>query len=124
MRRVGITGTLVGGKILVPVMVRKVLDRPSVFPRPQPQEYHENALHRLDDLASWFFFGHRPYEEGRGFDPLEEPTSTEPSNHLTLSPFPEHLPREPLMAVRAAPTGDNRRRSNQQLQVLWGQTVS
>ena len=40
------------------------------FPRPQPQEYYENALERLNDLAYWFFFGYSPYEDGHVFDPL------------------------------------------------------
>ncbi len=40
------------------------------FPRPEPQEYHQKALQRLDDLAWWFFMGHSPYEGGSGFDPL------------------------------------------------------
>jgi hypothetical protein len=40
------------------------------FPRPQPPEYHEKALERLNDLAYWFFSGHSPYEKGHGFDPL------------------------------------------------------
>ena len=40
------------------------------FPRPQPPEYHENALKRLEDLAYWFFSGCSPYEDGHGFDPL------------------------------------------------------
>ena len=40
------------------------------FHRPQPQEYYENALDRLNDLSYWFFFGYSPYEDGHGFDPL------------------------------------------------------
>jgi hypothetical protein len=40
------------------------------FPRPQPREYHEKALERLDELAHWFFSGSNPYQEGHGFDPL------------------------------------------------------
>jgi hypothetical protein len=49
--------------------VRKWTTHPN-FPRPQPPEYHEKALERLDDLAYWFFFGDSPYEGGRGFEPL------------------------------------------------------
>jgi hypothetical protein len=40
------------------------------FPRPQPREYHEKALKRLDDLTYWFFLGQSPYQNGTGFDPL------------------------------------------------------
>ena len=40
------------------------------FPRPEPSEYYENALRRLDELAFWFFSGGCMYEDGHVSDPL------------------------------------------------------
>jgi hypothetical protein len=33
-----------------------------VFPAPEPAEYHDACLNRLDDLADWFFFGRPPIQ--------------------------------------------------------------
>ncbi len=40
------------------------------FPREYPQEYYEKAYQRLELLASWFFMGVCPTENGWGFEPL------------------------------------------------------
>jgi hypothetical protein len=53
----------------MPWFVKNWTEHPS-FPRPQPQEYYEKALERLNDLAYWFFFGCSPYEKGHGFAPM------------------------------------------------------
>lgn len=60
---------LVEGFWFMSWFVKDWTEHPS-FPRPQPQEYYEKALERLNDLAYWFFSGNSPYEEGHGFDPL------------------------------------------------------
>jgi hypothetical protein len=50
------------GFYYVPRFVRDWTTHPN-FPRPQPQQYHEDCLQRLDDLADWFFHGWHVYQE-------------------------------------------------------------
>lgn len=33
------------------------------FPRPEPRQYYEDCLERIDDLADWFFHGEHSYQE-------------------------------------------------------------
>jgi hypothetical protein len=33
------------------------------FPRPEPRQYYNACLERLDDLADWFFRGYHSYRE-------------------------------------------------------------
>lgn len=46
----------------IPRFVRDWTTHPN-FPRPQPQQYHDDCLRRLDDLADWFFHGRHMYLE-------------------------------------------------------------
>ncbi|MBL7501012.1 hypothetical protein I6A84_26235 [Frankia sp. CNm7] len=42
--------------------VRDWTSHPS-FPRPEPPQFHEDCLARLEDLADWFFRGWHVYQE-------------------------------------------------------------
>jgi hypothetical protein len=57
------------GFYYVPRFVRDWTTHPN-FPRPQPQQYHEDCLQRLDDLADWFFHGYHMYQEPRVWSDL------------------------------------------------------
>ena len=50
------------GFYYVPRFVRDWTTHPN-FPRLQPQQYHDDCLRRLDDLADWFFHGWHMYLE-------------------------------------------------------------
>lgn len=50
------------GSTTFPRFVRDWTTHPD-FPRPQPQQYHDDCLQRLDDLADWFFRGWHVYQE-------------------------------------------------------------
>lgn len=53
---------LAEGFYYVPRFVRDWTSHPH-FPRPEPRQYHEDCLNRLDDLADWFFHGEHMYLE-------------------------------------------------------------
>lgn len=50
------------GFYYTPRFVRDWTSHPD-FPRPGPQQYYEDCLQRLDDLADWFFHGYHPYQQ-------------------------------------------------------------
>ena len=50
------------GFFYVPRFVRDRTGHPH-FPRPQPEQYYEDCVQRLDDLADWFFHGRDMYQE-------------------------------------------------------------
>ena len=50
------------GFYYIPRFVRDWTTHPN-FPRPQPQQYHDDCLRRLDDLADWFFHGWHMYQQ-------------------------------------------------------------
>jgi hypothetical protein len=54
--------SLADGFYYVSYFVRSWTSHPS-FRRPDDHDYYEACLQRLDDLASWFFSGHSPYDE-------------------------------------------------------------
>jgi hypothetical protein len=50
------------GFYYTPRLVRDWTSHPH-FPTPDPQQYYEDCLARLDDLADWFFHGYHMYQQ-------------------------------------------------------------